>query len=73
MSKPKVSIGVVEEAISSVMVLIDAIRGRIEDLKMIWRRQRMGVDTQTRYYANGLLQDYYRVRYLLLIRCGSRN
>ncbi|KAH9960627.1 hypothetical protein BC827DRAFT_1268032 [Russula dissimulans] len=60
MSKPKVSIGVVEEAISSVMVLIDAIRGRIEDLKMIWRRQRMGVDTQTRYYANGLLQDYYR-------------
>jgi len=60
MSKPKVSIGVVEEAISSVMALIDAMRGRIEDLKMIWRRQRMDVDTQIRYYANGLLQDYYR-------------
>jgi len=27
---------------------------------MIWRRQRMVVDTQIRYYANGLLEDYYR-------------
>jgi len=63
MSKPDVSSEVVEEATSSVLVLIEAMRGRIEDLKMIWRRQRMDVDTQIRYYANGLLEDYYRVRF----------
>jgi len=42
------------------MVLIEAIHGRIADMKMIWRRQRMDVDTQVRYYANGMLEDYYR-------------
>jgi len=60
MSKPDVSSQVVEEATSSVLALIEAMRRRIEDLKMIWRRQRMDVDTQIRYYANGLLEDYYR-------------
>ncbi|KAH9991978.1 hypothetical protein BJV74DRAFT_407332 [Russula compacta] len=60
MSKPNVSSEVVEQAISSVVVLVDAMRDRITDLKMIWRRQRTDVDTQIRYYANGLLEDYYR-------------
>ena len=61
MGKPNVSSDAVEEATSSVSVLVEAMRGRIADLKMIWRRQRMDVDTQIRYYANGLLEDYYRV------------
>jgi hypothetical protein len=63
MGKPDVSSEVVEEAASSITVLIEAMRGRIAELKMIWRRQRMDVDTQIRYYANGMLEDYYRVRY----------
>src|SRR6266403_2519166 len=62
MSKRDVSQETVEEATWSVIVLLEAMRGRITDLKMIWRRQRMDVDTQIRYYANGLLEDYYRVR-----------
>jgi hypothetical protein len=62
MSKPDVSPEVVEEATSSVTVLLEGMRERIGDLKMIWRRHRMDVDTQIRYYANGLLEDYYRVR-----------
>ena len=62
MGKPNVSSEVVEEATSSVLVLVDAMRDRITDLKIIWRRQRTDVDTQIRYYANGLLEDYYRVR-----------
>ena len=61
MGKPNVSSEVVEEAKSSVLVLIEAMRGRITHLKMIWRRQRIDVDTQIRYYANGLLENYYRV------------
>ena len=63
MSKPDVSPEVVEEATSSITVLLDAMKERIGDLKMIWRRQRIDVDTQIRYYANGLLEDYYRVRW----------
>jgi hypothetical protein len=66
MSKPDVSPEVVEEATWSVQVLLEAMRRRIEELKMIWRRQRMDVDTQIRYYANGLLEDYYRVRCFLI-------
>jgi hypothetical protein len=64
MGKPGVSPEVVEEAASSVIVLLEAMRERIADLKMIWRRQRTDVDTQIRYYANGLLEDYYRVGYV---------
>ena len=62
MSKRDVSQESVDEATSSVSVLLEAMRERIRELKTIWRRQRMDVDTQIRYYANGLLQDYYRVR-----------
>ena len=71
MSKPDVSQEVVDEATSSITVLLEAMRRRIMDLKMIWRRQRMDVDTQIRYYANGLLEDYYRVRCFPIsqIRC----
>jgi hypothetical protein len=63
----------VEDAISSVTVLLEAMRGRITDLKMIWRRQRMDVDTQVRYYANGLLEDYYRVRRFPFVRNDAGN
>lgn len=73
MSKRDVSQEAVDEAISSVVVLLEAMRGRITDLKMIWRRQRMDVDTQVRYYANGLLEDYYRVRCLPFVRYGAEN
>lgn len=68
MSKPDVSPEVVEEATSSITVLLEAMKERIGDLKMIWRRQRMDVDTQIRYYANGLLEDYYRVRWFPICR-----
>lgn len=69
MSKPDVSQEVVEEAISSATVLREAMEVRIADLKKIWRRQRMDVDTQIRYYANGLLQDYYRVGRFPMMNC----
>ena len=62
MSKPNVSSEVVEQATSSVVVLVDAMRDHITDLKMIWRRQRTDVDIHIHYYTNGLLEDYYRVR-----------
>ena len=73
MSKPNVSKEDVEEATWSVTALLDAMRGRIGDLKMIWRRQRMDVDTQIRYYSNGLLEDYYRVRCFPFVRHGAKN
>ena len=73
MSKRDVSQEAVDEATWSVSVLLEAMRGRITDLKMIWRRQRMDVDTQVRYYSNGLLEDYYRVRCLPLVRNGAEN
>lgn len=73
MSKPDVSPEVVEEATWSILVLLEAMRGRIEELKMIWRRQRMDVDTQIRYYSNGLLEDYYRVRHFPIYRARCRN
>ncbi|KAI0251008.1 hypothetical protein BJV78DRAFT_1213669 [Lactifluus subvellereus] len=63
MSKPDVTSDAVDEATSTMVVLIEAMRHRIAELKDIWRRQRMEVDTQIRYYANGLLEDYYRVRW----------
>jgi hypothetical protein len=69
MSKPDVSQEVVDEAISSATVLREAMEVRIADLKKIWRRQRMDVDTQIRYYANGLLQDYYRVGRFRMMNC----
>ena len=47
------------------------MRQRIEDLKMIWRRQRIDVDTQIRYYANGLLEDYYKVGCFLICQAVS--
>lgn len=34
---------------------------RIFDLHNIWRRQRIDVDTQFKYYANGLFEDYFKV------------
>lgn len=71
MSKPDVSQEAVDNAIWSIVVLLEEMRTRIKDLKMIWRRQRMDVDTQVRYYANGLLEGYYRVRWFPSIRYGA--
>jgi hypothetical protein len=73
MSKRDVSQEAVDEAKSSITVLLEAMRGRIAELKVIWRRQRMDVDTQVRYYANGLLEDYYRVRCFPFVRYGAEN
>ncbi|KAI0051584.1 hypothetical protein FA95DRAFT_1554409 [Auriscalpium vulgare] len=58
--KPTVSEEDVDEAIDSMAVIVDVIHDRIAELKAIWRRQRMDVDTQIRYYANGMLEDYYK-------------
>jgi hypothetical protein len=70
MSKPDVSSEDVEEATSSIMVLIEAIGERIAELKIIWRHQRADVDTQIRYYANGMFEDYYRVRSFVICMCN---
>jgi hypothetical protein len=70
MGKPDVTSDAVDEATSTMLVLSDTMRERIAELKNIWRRQRMDVDTQIRYYANGLLEDYYRVRYFFI--CHAR-
>lgn len=63
----------VDEARLSVTVLLDAMRDQIGELKIIWRRQRMDVDTQIRYYSNGLLEDYYRVGPFPFVRYGAEN
>ena len=47
--------------IDSVSVLIEVIHERINELGIIWRRQRIDIDTQFEYYANGLLNNYYKV------------
>jgi hypothetical protein len=73
MNKRDVSQEAVEDAISSILVLLEAMRGRITDLKMIWRRQRMDVNTQVRYYSNGLLERYYSVRWFPFVRYGAEN
>lgn len=73
MSKPDVSQETVDDAIWSIAVLLGEMRTRIKDLKMIWRRQRMDVDTQVRYYANGLLEGYYRVRWFPFIIYDAEN
>lgn len=73
MSKPNVSQEAVEDATSSVIVLLDAMRVRIIDLKMIWRRQRMDIDSQVHYYSNGLLEGYYIVRCFPIVRYGADN
>ena len=31
------------------------------ELKAIWRRQRIDLEVQVRYYANGMFEDYYKV------------
>jgi hypothetical protein len=62
MSKPDVTSYAVGEATSTMVVLIEVMRDLIAELNDIWRRQRMDVDTRICYYANGLLEDYYRVR-----------
>ncbi|KAI0300100.1 hypothetical protein B0F90DRAFT_1817704 [Multifurca ochricompacta] len=46
MNKPDVTSEAVEEAISSMVVLIDAMHDRIAELKSIWRCQRIDVNTQ---------------------------
>jgi len=51
---------VVHTLIETMKVLIHIIGHRIRELRTIWRKQRMDVDVQFRYYANGLLFDYYR-------------
>lgn len=48
-------------AIESVENLVDAFSTRLLDLRNIWRRQRIDLETQYKYYANGLFEDYYKV------------
>ena len=50
-----------EDAANSILTLINVLEERIEDLKVIWRKQKMDVATQMKYYCNGLLEDYYNV------------
>ena len=52
----------VEEAIRAANILLHVISDRIVDLKAIWRRQRIDVEMQVRYYANGLFEGFYKVR-----------
>jgi hypothetical protein len=73
MNKPNVSREAMEDATWSVVVLLDAMRERMKELKIIWRRQRTDVDTQVRYYSNGLLQNYYRVRCFPFVMFGAEN
>ncbi|KAI5119442.1 hypothetical protein M0805_008381 [Coniferiporia weirii] len=49
-----------EDMLGSMENLVEVVKTRITDLRRIWRRQRIDVDTQMRYYANGLFEDYYK-------------
>ncbi|EJD06690.1 uncharacterized protein FOMMEDRAFT_17172 [Fomitiporia mediterranea MF3/22] len=60
LSQAKVTDEDVEESISTIQTLIEVAHDRIDDLRVIWRRQRTDVDVQIRYYSNGLFQDYFK-------------
>ncbi|KAI5119443.1 hypothetical protein M0805_008382 [Coniferiporia weirii] len=48
-----------DNALTSMENLLGVVRGRVSDLRQSWRRQRIDVNIQMRYYANGLFEDYY--------------
>ncbi|KAI0031330.1 hypothetical protein K488DRAFT_71494 [Vararia minispora EC-137] len=58
--KPNASVEDTEEAVRVMKVLLSVADARIHELKAIWRRQRIDVEVQVRYYANGLFEDYYK-------------
>lgn len=62
LTKGTTSEAVTEEAISAVNILLDVVESRVAELKAIWRRQRIDLEIQVRYYANGMFEDYYKVR-----------
>ena len=58
--------------VESVTAILDALHARVDELAIIWRRQRVNVDTQFEYYANGLLNNYYKVfRSMRFLSCAS--
>lgn len=61
LSQATVSDEDVDEAINAMDTLVEVVHYRIDELRLIWRRQRMDVNVQIRYYANGLLEGYYKV------------
>lgn len=57
--------------VESVTAILDALHARVDELAIIWRRQRVNVDTQFEYYANGLLNNYYKVfRSMQFLSCA---
>jgi len=60
MSQDRVKDEDIEEAKDTMRNILDIVRDRINNLRHIWRRQRLDVDVQIRYYVNGLFQDYYK-------------
>ncbi len=68
MSQDRVKDEDIEEAKDTMRNILDIVRDRINNLRHIWRRQRLDVDVQIRYYVNGLFQDYYKVSRALKFR-----
>ena len=60
-AKGRIDENATADAIACMETVFDVYRDRIIELKDIWRRQRMDLDDQFQYYANGLLEDYYKV------------
>ncbi|VDC03756.1 unnamed protein product [Peniophora sp. CBMAI 1063] len=59
-TKGETSEEAMEEAINTINVLLDVVESRVAELKAIWRRQRIDLEIQVRYYANGMFEDYYK-------------
>ncbi len=68
MSQDRVKDEDIEEAKDTMRNILDIVRDRINNLRHIWRRQRLDVDVQIRYYVNGLFKDYYKVSRALKFR-----
>ncbi|KAG8696995.1 hypothetical protein FRC09_008128 [Ceratobasidium sp. 395] len=52
--------GVTVAMINSFHVIFDAFRRRTQVLMECWRKQRMDVELQAQWYANGLFEDCYK-------------
>ncbi|KZV76858.1 hypothetical protein PENSPDRAFT_569028, partial [Peniophora sp. CONT] len=64
LTKGETSVETTEEAIHAVNILLDVVDSRVAELKAIWRRQRIDLEIQVRYYANGMFEDYYKVHFI---------
>ncbi|KAI0308822.1 hypothetical protein OF83DRAFT_1180329 [Amylostereum chailletii] len=60
LGRSELNLADIEAAASELKVVFNIYDDRVCELKRIWRRQRVDLDKQMRYYANGMFEDYYK-------------